>query len=120
MVEHIARRAAPRPKGAQGDEPTGKSAVMAAAHEFMTPLTGSSLATLIVFIPLSFLSGVTSAFSKALSVTMGCALIVSYLTTAFVVPVLARSIVNLSRLKPGCHGFAQQFDAAACPPQLAL
>ena len=100
MVEHIARRAAPRPGSARGDEPTGKTAVMAAAREFMTPLTGSSLATLIVFIPLSFLSGVTGAFSKALSVTMGCALIVSYLMTAFVVPVLARSIVDFSKLKP--------------------
>jgi multidrug efflux pump subunit AcrB len=100
MVEHIARRAAPRPQGEQGDEPTGKPVVMAAAREFMTPLTGSSLATLIVFIPLSFLSGVTGAFSKALSVTMGCALIVSYLMTAFVVPVLACSIVNFSKSKP--------------------
>ena len=100
MVEHIARRAAPRPEGARGDKPTGKTAVMAAAREFMTPLTGSSLATLIVFIPLSFLSGVTGALSKALSVTMGCALIVSYLMTAFVVPVLARSIVDFSKLKP--------------------
>lgn len=100
MVEHIARRAAPRPAGAQGDESTGESVVMAAAREFMTPLTGSSLATLIVFIPLSFLSGVTGAFAKALSVTMGCALIVSYLMTAFVVPVLARFAVDFSKLRP--------------------
>ncbi len=100
MVEHIARRAAPRPEGVQGDEPTGKPVVMAAAREFMTPLTGSSLATIIVFIPLSFLSGVTGAFAKALSVTMGCALIVSYLMTAFVVPVLARSTVNFAKLRP--------------------
>ena len=116
MVEHIARRAAPRPEGARGDEPTGKTAVMAAAREFMTPLTGSSLATLIVFIPLSFLSGVTGAFSKALSVTMGCALVVSYLMTAFVVPVLARSIVDFSRLKPetGEHSlFARAHTLAA-------
>jgi multidrug efflux pump subunit AcrB len=105
MVEHIARRAAPRPEGAPDDKPTGKAAVMAAAREFMTPLTGSSLATLIVFIPLSLLSGVTGAFSEALSLTMGCALIVSYLMTAFVVPVLARSFVDFSRLKPetGTH-----------------
>ena len=100
MVEHIARRAAPRPAGTQGDEPTGKSVVMAAAREFLPPLTGSSLATLIVFIPLSFLSGVTGAFAKALSVTMGCALIVSYLMTAFVVPVLARFTVDFSKLRP--------------------
>ena len=100
MVEQIARRAAPHPEGAQGDAPAGEPVVMVAAREFMTPLTGSSLATLIVFIPLSFLSGVTGTFSKALSLTMGCALIVSYLMTAFVVPVLARSFVNFSSLKP--------------------
>lgn len=100
MVEHIARRAAPRGGDATDAEPTRKPAVMAAAREFMTPLTGSSLATLIVFIPLSFLSGVTGAFAKALSTTMSCALVVSFLMTAFVVPVLARSLVDFSRLKP--------------------
>ena len=40
--------------------------------------------------PLGFLSGVTGAFSKALSITMAAALAISYLMTAFVVPVLAR------------------------------
>ena len=41
--------------------------MLAAAREFLTPLTGSSLATVIVFVPLAFLSGVTGAFFKALS-----------------------------------------------------
>ena len=100
MVEHIARRAAPRADGDEASGPTGKAAVMIAAREFMVPLSGSSLATLIVFIPLSFLSGVTGAFSQALSITMGCALVVSYLMTAFVVPVLARSMVDFSKMKP--------------------
>jgi multidrug efflux pump subunit AcrB len=99
MVEHIARRAgAPRPDGGVA----GADAVMPAAREFMTPLTGSSLATLIVFLPLSFLSGVTGAFSKALSVTMAAALAISYLMTALVVPVLARRIVDFQRWRdPG-------------------
>lgn len=44
MVEHIVRRA-----GAEGSG--GKAAVLPAAREFMAPLTGSSLATLIVFLP---------------------------------------------------------------------
>lgn len=109
MVEHIAHRAAPRPEGTDNGEPTGKRAVMAAARDFMTPLTGSSLATLIIFIPLSFLSGVTGAFSKALSVTMGCALVVSYLMTAFVVPVLAHSIVDFSKLKPATDKHSSLF-----------
>jgi multidrug efflux pump subunit AcrB len=91
MVEHIARRA-----GAPSVE-NGREAVLPAAREFMRPLTGSSLATLIVFLPLSFLSGVTGAFSKALSVTMGITLVISYLMAAFVVPVLARRFIDFRR-----------------------
>ena len=103
MVEHIAHRAAPRP--GERDAVSGrKTLVMAAAAEFMRPLSGSSLATLIVFIPLSFLSGVTGAFSQALALTMGCALVVSFLMTAFVVPVLALAMVDFSKLKPEVPG----------------
>jgi multidrug efflux pump subunit AcrB len=91
MVEHIARRA-----GAAGPDgkPAGDAAVMPAAREFMAPLTGSSMATLIVFLPLSFLTGVTGAFSKALSVTMAAALAISWAMTAFVVPILVRWLVD--------------------------
>ncbi|MBV8062563.1 MAG: efflux RND transporter permease subunit, partial [Nevskia sp.] len=76
MIEHIARRAG-APELADGS-----AAVLPAAREFMQPLTGSSLATLIVYLPLGFLSGVTGAFSKALSVTMGSALVISWLMAA--------------------------------------
>ncbi|RDI98661.1 AcrB/AcrD/AcrF family protein [Dyella solisilvae] len=90
MVEHVARRA-----GATGSG--GRDAVLPAAREFLPPLTGSSLATLIVFIPLGLLSGVTGAFSKALSVTMASALTVSWLVTAWVVPPLLRKFVDFQR-----------------------
>jgi len=95
MIEHIARRAG----AAHGDGPglIGERAVLPAAREFMAPLSGSSLATLIVFIPLGFLDGVTGAFSKALSITMACALVVSWLMTAVIVPVLARQLVNFQK-----------------------
>ena len=95
MVEHIARRAG-------GQDAAGDAAVLPAAREFLPPLTGSSLATLIVFLPLGFLSGVTGAFSRALSITMASALLLSYLLTAFVVPVLARQFVDFQKWKdPG-------------------
>lgn len=102
MIEHIARRAgAVRNDGAGA---IGADAVLPAAREFMTPLSGSSLATLIVFIPLGFLDGVTGAFSKALSITMACALIVSWLMTALVVPLLARRLINFTRWQdPGSN-----------------
>jgi multidrug efflux pump subunit AcrB len=94
MLEHIARRA--------GNGNGGSAAVLPAGREFLLPLSGSSLATLIVFLPLSLMSGVTGAFSKALAVTMGAALIISYLLTAFAVPVLTRQIIDFARWRdPG-------------------
>jgi len=94
MVEHIARRA-----GATDvdGEPAGNGAVLPAAREFLAPLTGSSLATLIVFLPLSFLTGVTGAFSKALSITMAAALAISWAMTAFVVPALVGRFVDFTK-----------------------
>jgi multidrug efflux pump subunit AcrB len=79
-------------------------AVLPAAREFMAPLSGSSLATLIVFVPLGFLDGVTGAFSKALSITMASALAVSWLITALVVPLMARQFIDFKRWHdPGTH-----------------
>ncbi|HEY1945035.1 MAG TPA: efflux RND transporter permease subunit, partial [Roseiarcus sp.] len=103
MIEHIAHRAgSPR---ADGSGVAGGGAVLPAARDFMRPLTGSSLATVIVFLPLSFLSGVTGAFSKALAVTMGAALVISYLMTAFVVPLLARGLIDFDKWRdPGSNG----------------
>jgi multidrug efflux pump subunit AcrB len=97
MVEHIARRA--------GVEGAGAAAVLPAALEFLTPLTGSSLATIIVFLPLGLLSGVTGAFSRALSITMAAALTISWLFTAFAVPVLAHTAVDFGRWRdPAARG----------------
>jgi CzcA family heavy metal efflux pump len=108
MLEHIARRAgAPAVK-------EGREAVLPAAREFMRPLIGSGLATLIVFVPLSFLSGVTGAFSKALAVTMGVTLIISGLMAAFVVPVLARRFIDFRRWHDpdaGRAGWLAQFHS---------
>ncbi len=98
MIEHLARRA-----GAAEDGPgDAQDVVLAAGREFLPPLTGSSMATLLVFLPLAFLSGVTGAFFKALSLTMAASLVISYALTALAVPVLTRLIVDFKRWKdPG-------------------
>ncbi len=82
MIEHIVRRM--REGGARAFH----GRVMAAALEFTRPLAGSSAATLIIFVPLAFLSGVTGAFFKALSITMASALFISFLVTWLAVPIL--------------------------------
>ena len=81
MIEHIVRRL----RGASGEH---HGQVMAAAMEFMRPLAGSSASTIIIFLPLAFLTGVTGAFFKALSLTMASALIISFLVTWLAVPLL--------------------------------
>jgi len=98
MIEHIARRAGvPGLKHAQ-------AAVLLAAKEFLSPLLGSSLATTIIFVPLAFLSGVTGAFFRFLSLTMASALIISFALTAFTVPVLARTIIDFGKWDDPDHG----------------
>ncbi|MTJ81328.1 MAG: efflux RND transporter permease subunit [Telmatospirillum sp.] len=107
MVEHIARRAGTAP----GDPASsGRDRVIPAAREFMQPLTGSSLATLIVFLPLGFLDGVTGAFSKALSITMAGTLALSYLMAAFVVPILARWLIDFQHWHDPAAGRQGRID----------
>ena len=98
MIEHIARRT-----GVPGIE-NPQATVLAAAREFLSPLFGSSLATIIVFAPLAFLSGITGAFFKFLSLTMASALVISFILTAFTVPLLARGIIDFGRFEDPARG----------------
>ncbi len=97
MIEHIARRAGDPRRGQ--DETT----VFAAAREFLSPLFGSSLATIIIFIPLAFLSGLTGAFFKFLSLTMASSLAISFVLTALVVPLLAHQFIDFKKWQDPGH-----------------
>lgn len=98
MIEQIARRAAVPGLA----EP--KRTVLMATREFLAPLTGSSLATIVMFIPLAFLSGITGAFFKFLSLTMASALVISYALTALIVPLLAHGIIDFAKWQDPSHG----------------
>ncbi len=83
MLEHISRRL------------TDKSAsILEAAAEMKKPLIGSSFATIVVFAPLAFLSGVTGGFFKALALTMAGCLFFSMVYVLFVVPLITRSLLD--------------------------
>jgi CzcA family heavy metal efflux pump len=90
MIEHIERRLA------EGAAAEGKG-VVDAAMEFLRPLAGSSAATLVIFAPLAFLSGVTGEFFKALSLTMASALAISFAVTWLAVPLLAQFLLKNHR-----------------------
>ncbi|MEN6632910.1 MAG: efflux RND transporter permease subunit, partial [Candidatus Polarisedimenticolia bacterium] len=82
MVEHVMRRLR-RGEGAY------EGRVLRAAAEFTRPLAGSSASTIVIFVPLAFLSGVAGAFFKALALTMASGLVVSFFVSWIAVPLLA-------------------------------
>ena len=86
VIEHAVRqlRAAP----------AQRRSVFAAAREMIVPLTGSSLVTTVIFVPLAFLTGVTGAFLRPLSLTVALTLAVSYVFALLVVPVLVHLLVR--------------------------
>ncbi len=87
MEEHIVRRLR-KLSGDRGDR------VMAAMREFFQPLSGSSAATIIIFTPMAFLSGVTGAFFRSLSLTMAASLLISFLMAWLAVPILSAHLLR--------------------------
>lgn len=83
MLEHLMRRLQ------EGEGQRERPSMLAAAREMARPLFGSTLATIVVFVPLAFISGVTGGFFKALAVTMVAALAVSLLYARYVLPLVA-------------------------------
>src|SRR5437016_666804 len=98
MVEHIVRRV----RGAREGDP--RSRVLEASREFTNPLAGSSAATIIIFTPLAFLSGVTGAFFKVLSLTMAASLIISFVVAWLAVPILCAAFLKRRDAKIEEHG----------------
>ena len=81
MLEHVMRR---MQEGTARDTP----GLLAAAAEMARPLFGSTGATIVVFLPLAFISGVSGGFFKALAVTMVAALTISLLYARFLIPLV--------------------------------
>jgi CzcA family heavy metal efflux pump len=78
-----------------------KEAVEQATSEIIPPLLGATLTTLVVFIPLVFLSGVPGIFFRALASTLAIAVFVSMLLAVFVTPVLAVLFISTKKKIPG-------------------
>ena len=98
MVEHIVRRV----RAEHADDSRGR--VLRAAAEFTQPLAGSSAATIIIFAPLAFLTGVTGAFFKALSLTMAASLVISFLIAWLAVPILSARLLTAKDTEIEEHG----------------
>jgi multidrug efflux pump subunit AcrB len=90
MLEHLMRRL----QEAEGTNE--RPSMLVAAREMARPLLGSTMATIVVFLPLAFISGVTGGFFQALAVTMTAALAVSLLYARYVLPLIAERWLTLT------------------------
>ncbi|HET9795732.1 MAG TPA: efflux RND transporter permease subunit [Thermoanaerobaculia bacterium] len=59
---------------------------------FLPPLLGSSLSTVVIFLPFVLVTGVTGAFFRPLALTMAMALGVSFLLSAVAVPAAVKAL----------------------------
>jgi CzcA family heavy metal efflux pump len=66
-----------------------KGAAIAAVSELAGPVTSSTATTLVVFLPLGLISGVTGQFFTALTVTLASAVAFSLVLALFVIPIMS-------------------------------
>jgi len=81
VIENIARRLA------QGE--SGDAAVDSASKEISGAVIGSTLTSILVFVPLAFVSGVIGQFFQSLSLALAVSLLVSMVVSLTIIPVLA-------------------------------
>ena len=111
VIEHMVRRlteAAESPLTQRREHSLFELLQM--ASEVYQPLVGSSLATIVIFVPLAFIDGVTGAFFKALAVTMASTLFFSLLVAMLAVPLLTAWLADaraLGALQRASAQFAQ-------------
>ncbi|TAM59548.1 efflux RND transporter permease subunit, partial [bacterium] len=71
------------------------AAVRSAMGDIAAPMIGSTVTTIVVFVPMALLSGVTGAFFVALSVTLTIALALSLLFALYVTPLLSAYFIRV-------------------------
>src|SRR6476659_2346789 len=74
-----------------------REAVQRAVSEITVPIIGSTITPVVVFLPLTLLTGVTGVFFRSLALTMAVALLTSLVLALSFTPVLAERFVKVER-----------------------
>lgn len=93
VVENIVMH---RDKGQSRSE-----AIRSALQEIRTPLLGSTITPIVVFLPLISITGVTGTFFRALALTVGVALLTSLALALSWTPALSSLLLRSKVAKPG-------------------
>jgi CzcA family heavy metal efflux pump len=74
-----------------------REAVQKAISEITVPIIGSTVTPVVVFLPLTLLTGITGVFFRSLALTMSVALLTSLVLALTLTPVLAEKFVRVRR-----------------------
>lgn len=74
-----------------------QEAVQQAVSEITIPIIGSTITPVVVFLPLTLLTGVTGVFFRSLALTMAVALLTSLVLALSFTPVLAERFIKIKR-----------------------
>ena len=94
VIEGIARTMGENP------ELPMTEAIVSTMRRLIGPMTASTLTTVVVFVPLAMLGGVTGSFFRALALTLSSALIVSLALAIFATPIFVRSMLAGRPVRP--------------------
>ncbi len=78
---------------------TRRTAIENAISEITIPIIGSTITPVVVFLPLTLLTGVTGVFFRSLALTMAVALLTSLVLALTFTPVLAEKFVKIKKGK---------------------
>ena len=98
IERHLRRRAAE----------SRRDAIYGSVGELMAAVIGSTITTVVVFLPLVLLEGVTGQFFSALSVALTVAVLVSLVLALTVIPLLADSLLPQLEARPTAAESAPQ------------
>src|SRR5258707_577150 len=90
-----------------------REAVQSAISEITVPIIGSTITPVVVFLPLTLLTGVTGVFFRSLALTMAVALLTSLVLALSFTPVLAEKLVK-AKAEPENQG---EVDPASVTPK---
>jgi len=88
VIENIARNLHGHPTDSK------RQVIVRSMHELIAPMSASTLTTVVVFVPLLLLSGVSGFFFQALAITLGTSLVVSLGLAIFLTPILAEKMMQ--------------------------
>ncbi|MDR3748983.1 MAG: efflux RND transporter permease subunit [Acidobacteriota bacterium] len=95
-------------------------AVQSALREITTPLVGSTITPIVVFLPLIAISGVTGVFFRALAITVGVSLLASLGLALTWTPTLSQYFIHQTNGVPAPPGDLSRKDKLLAAEEAAL